>query len=126
MVIQCSGDLQINKPIKKIYSLVDSKKSYESDWLGFKADGHYYVETEDDYIQKVTTMEEFFERLRTEQEIEDDDLEIVKSSFGKQKIKFKNLIATGELALTDVKLKEYGITQGGLRTAILAVIKSNQ
>jgi hypothetical protein len=35
------------------------------------------------------------------------------------------LMATGELAITDAELKEYGITQGGLRKAIVAVIKSN-
>jgi glucose-6-phosphate isomerase len=31
----------------------------------------------------------------------------------------------GDLAITDAKLEKYGITQGGLRTAILSVIKSN-
>jgi hypothetical protein len=43
----------------------------------------------------------------------------------RKKIKFKQLIETGELAITDSELKDYGITQGGLRKAILAVIKRN-
>jgi hypothetical protein len=30
------------------------------------------------------------------------------------------------LAMTDEKLKEYGIAQGGLRTAILSLIKGNR
>jgi hypothetical protein len=34
-------------------------------------------------------------------------------------------MATGELAMTDAELKEYGIAQGGLRKAILSVIRSN-
>jgi hypothetical protein len=33
---------------------------------------------------------------------------------------------TGELAMTEADLKDIGITQIGLRKAILAVIKSNQ
>jgi hypothetical protein len=37
---------------------------------------------------------------------------------------FDDLMETGDLAITDAKLEKYGITQGGLRTAILAVIKS--
>ena len=77
-------------------------------------------------VEFTPKMEEFFERVRTEQELDDDDMGIIKDSFGKQKIKFKNLIATGDLAMTDEKLKEYGISQGGLRTAILEVIKSNK
>jgi hypothetical protein len=34
-------------------------------------------------------------------------------------------MATGDLAITDEKLKEIGINQLGLRTAILSVIRSN-
>ncbi len=41
-------------------------------------------------------------------------------------ITFKQLMKTGDLAITDEKLKEYGIKQGGLRTAILSVIKRSQ
>jgi hypothetical protein len=71
-------------------------------------------------------MEKFFEGLKVDQGLDDDDIVIIKDCLGKQKIKFKQLMATGELALTDAKLKDYGIAQGGLRTAILAIIKINQ
>jgi hypothetical protein len=70
-------------------------------------------------------MEHFFGKLKTEQDLDDDDVQTIKVCFGNEKIKIKQLMATGELAITDVKLKEYGMTQGGLRTAILSVIKSN-
>jgi hypothetical protein len=73
---------------------------------------------------KFNTMDEFFDKLMTEQELDDDDIQTIKDCFGKQKIKLRQLLATGELAFTDAKLKDYGITQGGLRTAILAVIKT--
>lgn len=51
---------------------------------------------------------------------------VVKAKFEEQDVKFKQLMATGDLALTDAELRDYGIAQGGLRKAILAVIKSNQ
>jgi hypothetical protein len=70
-------------------------------------------------------MEHFFERLKTEQELDEDDIQTFKDCLGKQKIQFRQLMAAGDLAMTDEKLKEIGISQLGLRTAILAVIKSN-
>ena len=55
----------------------------------------------------------------------DAQVERAKESFSSQGITYKQLMKTGELAMTDGELKEYGIAQGGLRKAILAVIKSN-
>ncbi|KAJ3250211.1 hypothetical protein HK103_003784 [Boothiomyces macroporosus] len=125
-VIEECDDLQIQNPIKKIYSLADGDKSYIQEWFGFKADGHYYVETEDDLDKKYTTMEEFFDKLKTDQDMSDSQVAIAKEKFGEQGITFKQIMATGELALNEAKLKEIGISQLGLRTAILSVIKSNQ
>jgi hypothetical protein len=70
-------------------------------------------------------MEEFFEKLKIQESKSDEQVKKVRDVFSEQDIEFKQLMETDELALTDAKLKEYGITQGGLRTAILAVIKSN-
>ena len=70
-------------------------------------------------------MEKFFEILKNDQELDDDDIVMIRDCLGKQKIKFKQLMATGELALTDEKLEKIGISQLGLRTAILAIIKIN-
>ena len=92
------------------------------------------IETSEHYIvkawrpgQKLTfsTMEEFFEKLQTEQEFDEDDVQIVKDCFANQKIKFKQLMATGDLAMTDGELEKCGIAQLGLRKAILEVIKIN-
>ena len=71
-------------------------------------------------------MEEFFVKLKTDQEVDDDDIDIIKDCFGNQKFTFKQLMATGDLTLTDCELKEYGLSQGGLRKAVLSVIKSNR
>ena len=71
-------------------------------------------------------MEKFFERLENEQGLDNDDLVMIKDCLGKQKIKFKQLMATGELALTNDKLERISISQLGLRTAILAIIQNNQ
>jgi hypothetical protein len=69
-------------------------------------------------------MEEFFERLKTERKRPESDIIKAREIFTEQGILFNDLMETGDLAITDEKLKEYGIAQGGLRTAILAVIKS--
>ena len=68
----------------------------------------------------------FYDKLKSEKELDDEDIETIKGCFGKQKIKFSMLMEVGDLAITDGKLEKYGITQGGLRTAILAVIKKYQ
>ena len=78
-------------------------------------------------VQKFSPeMEEFFVKLKTDQDMSDVQVDIVKNKFGEQGITFKQLMASGELSLTNAELKEYGIAQGGLRKAILSVIKSNQ
>jgi hypothetical protein len=70
-------------------------------------------------------MNEFFERLKTERNRPESDIIKLKNVFTEQGILFDDLMETGELAITDAKLEKYGITQGGLRTSILSVIKSN-
>jgi translation initiation factor 2 alpha subunit (eIF-2alpha) len=70
-------------------------------------------------------MEHFFEKLKTDEEMSDEQVAMAKEKFGFQGITFKQLMKTGDLAMTDAKLKEDGIIQRGLRTAILAVIKGN-
>jgi hypothetical protein len=75
---------------------------------------------------KNTDMEHFFEKLKTDEEMSDAQVAIAKEKFGSQGITFKQLMKTGDLAITDSDLEKYGIAQGGLRTAILSVIKSNQ
>lgn len=71
------------------------------------------------------SLEEFFSKLKTEQDMSDAQVAVAKAKFEEQGVKFKQLMATGDLALTDKKLKEIVIAQLGLRIAILAVIKSN-
>jgi hypothetical protein len=75
---------------------------------------------------KFTTMEEFFKALTEEEDMSDEQVLKAKTVFSEQGITFKQLMGTGDLAITDAKLKEYGIIQGGLRTAILSVIRNNQ
>jgi hypothetical protein len=70
-------------------------------------------------------MEQFFNRLKMEEGKSDEQVKKVRDVFSEQDIEFKQLMATGDLAMTDAELKDYGITQGGLRKAILSVIRSN-
>ena len=70
-------------------------------------------------VVKFSTMEDFFDKLKSEQLLEDDEVKIIKDVFAYQKIKFMNLKKT-----TDEKLKEDGIKERGLRDAILAVTEN--
>ena len=123
-----SPNLKIPIHTREIYHyLPHGGHSYVSELSALQEGKEYFVETDLDKpgaSHVKFTMEQFFERLKTEQDLEQDEIMIVKETFIAQKIKAKQLMATGELAMTDDKLKEYGIAQGGLRTAILAVIKS--
>jgi outer membrane usher protein FimD/PapC len=75
---------------------------------------------------KNTDMEHFFEKLKTDEGMSDAKVAIAKEKFESQGITFKQLMNTGDLAITDEELERIGISQLGLRKAILAVIKSNQ
>jgi hypothetical protein len=70
-------------------------------------------------------MEQFFDKLKTERKRPESDIIKLKEVFTEQGILFNDLMETGDLAITDAKLERIGITQLGLRTAILSVIRSN-
>ncbi|KAJ3399699.1 hypothetical protein HDU80_007677 [Chytriomyces hyalinus] len=70
-------------------------------------------------------METFFAILEEDQGLEPDDIKAIRAVFATQKIRFKQLMAVGDLAITDEKLEKDGIKERGLRTAILSVIRSN-
>ncbi|TPX64306.1 hypothetical protein CcCBS67573_g08445 [Chytriomyces confervae] len=72
-----------------------------------------------------TDMETFFAILEEDQGLEPDDIKAIRAVFATQKIRFKQLMAVGDLAITDEKLEKDGIKERGLRTAILSVIRSN-
>ncbi len=106
----------------------------------FKDGESYFLLTEIDELPAIhrsviRNMEEFYVKLKTDADMTDQQVGIAKDVFSKEGklsilnvkgISFKQLMETGDLAITDEKLKEYGIKQGGLRTAILSVIKRSQ
>ncbi|KAJ2994146.1 hypothetical protein HDV02_001843 [Globomyces sp. JEL0801] len=119
-------------PFKMLYRLAEDGSVYQLKNVKDLREGYlYYALTVNEELPKKQTgnfrveMERFFDKLKTEQDLDDDDVQTIKVCFGNEKIKIKQLMATGDLAMTDAKLEQYGITQGGLRTAILSVIKSN-
>jgi hypothetical protein len=113
--------------------LEDGTHSQIIDISGIEDKGRYYVQTDAEALKgtfisnlvHITTIEQFFDKLKTDEDMSDEQVATAKEIFGLQGITFKQLMKTGELAMTDAKLEKYGIAQGGLRTAILAVIKSN-
>jgi hypothetical protein len=112
-----------------LYTMEDNDAIVVTDVKDLREGFLYYALTVNEELPKretvrFTTLEEFFEKLKTDQDLDENDVQIIKDCLEKQKIKFKQLMNTGELAMTDQKLNEYGVAQGGLRTAILAVIKS--
>ncbi|OAJ39187.1 hypothetical protein BDEG_23051 [Batrachochytrium dendrobatidis JEL423] len=66
----------------------------------------------------------FFDKMKIERKRPEFDIIKLRETFTEQGILFEDLMETGDLAITDAELEKYGIAQGGIRTAILAVIKS--
>jgi hypothetical protein len=60
-------------------------------------------------------MEQFFERFKTDEDMSDTQVEILKESFSSQGITYKQLMKTGDLAITDGVVDRIGISQLGLR-----------
>ncbi|KAI8896971.1 hypothetical protein BC833DRAFT_595422 [Globomyces pollinis-pini] len=124
-----SEKIRVPHPIKCLYLRKDNYIIVVTDVKDLQEGYLYYALTVNDELPKKETfshsMEEFFEKLKKEEDLEDEDILTIKECFGREGIKFKQLMYSGDLAITDENLKEYGIAQGGLRTAILAVIKRN-
>jgi hypothetical protein len=71
-------------------------------------------------------MEEFFKALKDDEDMIDEQILKTKTVFSTQGLLYEDLMETGDLAMTDAELEKYGIAQGGLRKAILSLIKSNR
>ena len=67
-------------------------------------------------LPKFETIEAFYKALKNE-DLDEDEIQEIRSVFIQQKIKSKHLPR-----LNDEKLEKYGIIQGGLREAILSVL----
>ncbi|KAJ2998572.1 hypothetical protein HDV02_004387 [Globomyces sp. JEL0801] len=113
-----------NSVVNIYEKLDDGTQCQIIDISGIEEKGRYYLQT--DSVKKISTMEEFFEKLKTERKRPKSDIIKVREFFTEQGILFEELMVSGELALTDEKLEKIGISQLGLRTTILAIIKSNQ
>ncbi|KAI8892208.1 hypothetical protein BC833DRAFT_612386 [Globomyces pollinis-pini] len=126
-----SEKVQIPQPIKLLYTIEDNDTIIVTDVKDLREGRLYYALTVNEELPKKQTgnfsveMERFFDKLKMEEGKSDEQVKKVRDVFYEQDIEFKQLMATGDLAMTDAKLEKYGITQGGLRTAILSVIKSN-
>jgi hypothetical protein len=116
--------------LKKLYRLREGTPIVVTDVSDLQEEYLYHVLAgSEEPPKKQTTnfcLEVFFVKLKTEQDMSDAQIEYAKESFVAQGLTANQVMATGELALTDADLKEIGITQGGLRKAILSVIRSNQ
>ena len=123
-----SPKLKIPIHTREIYHyLSHGGHSYVSELSALQEGKEYFVETDLDKPGSDVkfTMEQFFERLKIDEDMSDAQVEIAKESFSSQGITYKQLMKTGDLAMTDAELEKMGIVQLGLRKAILAVIKSN-
>ena len=124
-------NFEIAVPIKTVYRLEDNDIIKVTDVKNLREGFLYYALTVNEELPKkqtvkFTNMDEFFEKLTNDQDMSDAQVKIAREKLGEQGITFKQLMAIGELAITDQDLAAGGITQLGLRKAILAVIKSNQ
>lgn len=130
LILEVSKKIKIPQPIKLLYTMEDNDPVVVTDVKDLREGFLYYALNVNEELPKKQIakfspeMEEFFERLKTDEDMSDEQLALAREKFGLQGITYKQLMKSDDLAITDEKLKEYGIAQGGLRTAILAVIKS--
>ena len=111
-------------PVKHLYRLDDSYTVVVTDITDLRDGFLYYVATanEEKKEEDMVELDGFYKKLKSDEDMGDEEIEITMAVFSEQKITYKQLMKTGELKMTDEKLKEYGITKGGLRKAILSVI----
>ncbi|KAJ3251979.1 hypothetical protein HK103_001892 [Boothiomyces macroporosus] len=96
------------------------------DTSGFEAKCRYFVQTKLEKSQSSISpeMSTFFEKLKSDEDLSESQVAITKKAFESQSMTFKQLMKTGDLAVTDAELKECGIGEMGIRKAILSVIKA--
>jgi hypothetical protein len=125
-----------------IYLFQNGKVVEMKEIIDFKEGESYFLLTEIDELPaihrsviRIEAIEEFYVKLKTDEDITNQQVGIAKDVVSKEGklsilnfkgITFIQLMNTGDLAITDAELKEYGISQGGIRKAILSVIRSNQ
>jgi hypothetical protein len=85
----------------------------------FKADTTYFVTTGEVLtgVKSLATMDEFYKALERDQRLNENQIKKIRDVLEEQ-----DIVSTVLPRLTDEKLKEYGLKQGGLREAILTVL----
>ncbi|KAJ8323887.1 hypothetical protein O5D80_007118 [Batrachochytrium dendrobatidis] len=116
-------------PFKMLYRFADNDFIVVTDVKNLRDGFLYYALTVNEELPKKQVVdpnlniEHFFDKMKTTKKPEFDIIKL-RETFTEQGILFEDLMETGDLAITDAELEKYGIAQGGIRTAILAVIKS--
>jgi hypothetical protein len=113
-------------PLAVYRKSTDSSKVWITDVSVLQHGEEYFVdECSDDHISIDPKMSDFYNLLGSilgSSEQSQRQIMQVKQSFQDQAICFDVLVDTGDLAISDSDLKEYGISKGGLRKAILLAI----
>ncbi|KAI9329059.1 hypothetical protein BDR26DRAFT_808040 [Obelidium mucronatum] len=123
---------QLNAGIRSLFRLDDDGTRAITTEIGKFRDGmKYHLLTMIDKdeaadFEKVTDMAGFFECLKEQRMRSVEDIDKVKNVFQNEGILLEDLMEKGDLAMTHGSLRMIGITQLGLRTAILAIIKLNR
>ena len=129
-LIQTIGrKIQIPQPIKLLYTMEGDEPVLVTDVKALRGGLLYYALTVNEDLPKKDTSkigDAFFKALKTDEDMSDAQVEIAKEKLAGQGITFMQLMQTGDLAITDADLEKCGISQLGLRKAILAVIRRNQ
>ncbi|EGF78752.1 hypothetical protein BATDEDRAFT_26685 [Batrachochytrium dendrobatidis JAM81] len=117
-------------PFKMLYRFADNDFIVVTDVKNLRDGFLYYALTVNEELPKKQVVDHnlnikhFFDKMKIERKRPEFDIIKLRETFTEQGILFEDLMETGDLAITDTELEKYGIAQGGLRTAILAVIKS--
>jgi hypothetical protein len=120
VMVECKSRLEIELrlPVRKVWARHNGKWEQIYSIEDFVNGQDYYLtaDTDPDYGKGYAHMNDFYDAWRSSG-LDDEDILIIQKVFEKQRIKVNVL-----LSLTDEDLEKYGLEQGGLRKAILAVL----
>jgi hypothetical protein len=118
VLVQTNAILNLPGRVKRIYEMYNGQRAYLQDVYGFRDNTMHYIETTRSHhvraLDTCKSMAEFLSVLKTQAELNDEDIGIIANVFAKEQIQLKHLSL-----LKNEAFKEIGIVQVGLCTSIL-------
>ncbi|KAJ3287806.1 hypothetical protein HDU79_005406 [Rhizoclosmatium sp. JEL0117] len=100
----------LNAAVRSLFYLYsDGTKVWVTEIRDFEKGKTYYLRTvadEDDSVRKFTDIEGFYRALKEDEEMNESQVDQARQVFAEQDLGFKQLMLTGDLAITDAELSK--------------------